>query len=687
MTVKLTNFFSSAASMPTTTTPPSPPMVPTAIGGSYHHHQQQPHLQYLQQQQQQTQQLQQQSSLPYNPYIGGVMDDGDLYDDDNMSLYSNATAASGIMTQRGHSCNNSQRPLLGERKPPKMLLSNNATKKNKKSTGINQPQRHLQQQQQQQQQKQGKPQQQKSYISPYVQQQKRDSAKGLHGFNDFDILSQQYTEHLRSSPHIGYPYGSPPSPTAKSNDFVFDTLALPQQQQQQQQQQHTLYDNRIYSSAGTVNQQQQQQQNSSHYQQQQMANGFNDTDYSYYGHNACIGSGSGSGSGSSNISNNGGSNALLTTTNNASPTHYMGKSSRFEDDFCSRRNATFAAPQPQPQSQSLPSSEKTWTTSVVAGSDDVGGPFIFGGMPHELFQHQHQQQQQQQPDNSTLRQEQQQQDFSSLTTAVTNSTDSVIDVADKYAPYNGHVTMSSSDTSSSSRDSSSNKGAKLLLRKGKSKRNSKDKKSDTSVVQAKVQQKQHETPSIKCVLVGDGAVGKTNLILSYLKNRFNTEHVPTASDIYNADVLVNDSPVHLTICDTAGQDTLDKLRQLCYPDSDVFLLCFSVVKPDTFHAVKTKWAPKFSKTKAALILVGTQADLRNDAQVLNKLQLNGEKPISYADAWDLAATVGAKYIETSSATQDKVKEVFDTAIWEGLAPTTLPSTPKPPLWKKLLCLA
>ncbi|EDW45682.1 GM11409 [Drosophila sechellia] len=117
------------------------------------------------------------------------------------------------------------------------------------------------------------------------------------------------------------------------------------------------------------------------------------------------------------------------------------------------------------------------------------------------------------------------------------------------------------------------------------------------------------------------------------------------------DVNVNESPVHLTICDTAGQDTLDPLRELCYPDSDVFLLCFSVVKPETFRAIKAKWAPKFAKTKAALILVGTQADLRTSPNVLNKLQTNGEEAISYADAWDLATTIGAKYIETSSATQ------------------------------------
>ena len=80
--------------------------------------------------------------------------------------------------------------------------------------------------------------------------------------------------------------------------------------------------------------------------------------------------------------------------------------------------------------------------------------------------------------------------------------------------------------------------------------------------------------------------------------------------------MVNDSPVNLTLCDTAGQDTLDPLRELCYPDSDVFLLCFSVAKPESFYAIQTKWAPKFLNTKASLILVGTQSDLRDNEMIL-----------------------------------------------------------------------
>lgn len=50
------------------------------------------------------------------------------------------------------------------------------------------------------------------------------------------------------------------------------------------------------------------------------------------------------------------------------------------------------------------------------------------------------------------------------------------------------------------------------------------------------QQFQQDIPSVKCVVVGDAAVGKTNLIISYLENRFLQEHIPTASDIYNGEL-------------------------------------------------------------------------------------------------------------------------------------------------------
>lgn len=89
--------------------------------------------------------------------------------------------------------------------------------------------------------------------------------------------------------------------------------------------------------------------------------------------------------------------------------------------------------------------------------------------------------------------------------------------------------------------------------------------------------------------------------------------------VFVVEVKVDDSPVKVELADTAGQDFLDPLRRLCYPDSDVFLLCFSVIKPDTFVAVREKWAPIFRKTLKPIVLIGTQSDLRSDSAVISQL--------------------------------------------------------------------
>ena len=99
---------------------------------------------------------------------------------------------------------------------------------------------------------------------------------------------------------------------------------------------------------------------------------------------------------------------------------------------------------------------------------------------------------------------------------------------------------------------------------------------------------------IKCILVGDSYVGKTCLCFSYTTDRFPVEYIPTIYDNYSANVMVDGKPIHLDLWDTAGLKDYDSLRPSIYPDTDVFLICFSLLSPASFENVQAKWHPEVS---------------------------------------------------------------------------------------------
>lgn len=180
-----------------------------------------------------------------------------------------------------------------------------------------------------------------------------------------------------------------------------------------------------------------------------------------------------------------------------------------------------------------------------------------------------------------------------------------------------------------------------------------------------------DLPCVKCVLVGDGAVGKTSLLASYSKSEHpSPDYIPTAFDNYSVTVNIDGRPIKLHLCDTAGQDELDSLRTLCYSEADVFLVCFSVACHSSYENITAKWLPEIrqhcSRT-APILLVGMQSDLRGDAEVLAQLDRYGERPVAQGTARKLARDVGAAaYVECSAVTNCDVKEVFDAAIFAAL---------------------
>jgi Ras-related C3 botulinum toxin substrate 1 len=184
-------------------------------------------------------------------------------------------------------------------------------------------------------------------------------------------------------------------------------------------------------------------------------------------------------------------------------------------------------------------------------------------------------------------------------------------------------------------------------------------------------------PTIKCVAVGDGSVGKTSLLISYSTNSFPTTYTPTVFDNYNALTMFNNKPYNLGLWDTAGQDSMNHMRPLSYPQTVISKYSLTILIPILFKM--SKWWPEIHAfdSKAKIILVGLKLDLRDDVETIRKLQKEAKTPITTKECEQLSEEIGAiKYWECSALTQKNVKPLFDETVRIALTNVT-PNVKKP----------
>ncbi|KAJ1963795.1 GTP-binding protein Rho1 [Dipsacomyces acuminosporus] len=177
----------------------------------------------------------------------------------------------------------------------------------------------------------------------------------------------------------------------------------------------------------------------------------------------------------------------------------------------------------------------------------------------------------------------------------------------------------------------------------------------------------------KLVIVGDGACGKTCLLIVFSNGTFPEVYVPTVFENYVADVEVDGRHVELALWDTAGQEDYDRLRPLSYPDSHVILICFSIDSPDSLDNVQEKWISEVLHFCAGLpiILVGCKKDLRHDPRTIEELRQANLHPVTPEEGAAVAQKIGAaKYLECSAKNNDGVREVFETATRAALLAKT-----------------
>ncbi|KAI0240541.1 Ras-related protein Rab-21 [Lamellibrachia satsuma] len=155
--------------------------------------------------------------------------------------------------------------------------------------------------------------------------------------------------------------------------------------------------------------------------------------------------------------------------------------------------------------------------------------------------------------------------------------------------------------------------------------------------------------SFKIVLLGEGAVGKTSLVLRYVENKFNDKHITTLqASFLNKKLNIHGKRVNLAIWDTAGQERFHALGPIYYRDSNGAILVYDITDEDSFQKVKS-WVKELRKmlgSDIALCIAGNKIDLEKDRHV----------PAEEAESY--AKSVGAKHFHTSAKLDKGIEELF-----------------------------
>ena len=160
--------------------------------------------------------------------------------------------------------------------------------------------------------------------------------------------------------------------------------------------------------------------------------------------------------------------------------------------------------------------------------------------------------------------------------------------------------------------------------------------------------------SVKIVLVGDTAVGKSALITNYMTETFDDKYEPSVLDVFKGSMTYKQQELGLEIHDTSGDEHLGTNRQISYNRTDCFMLCVSAVNRDSFESI-SKWQTEIRLVcpNTPILLVSTKSDLRqfaNANETVSERELESQKQNDFMD-----------WRETSSKNwrnDDNVKKAF-----------------------------
>lgn len=122
----------------------------------------------------------------------------------------------------------------------------------------------------------------------------------------------------------------------------------------------------------------------------------------------------------------------------------------------------------------------------------------------------------------------------------------------------------------------------------------------------------------KVVLLGEGRVGKTSIVLRYTKGEYSDRQVSTLQASYlDKKLTVGSKTANLSIWDTAGQERFHALGPIYYRDASGAFLVYDITDAESFNKVKN-WVKELRKivgTEIVIVIAGNKIDLEKNRAV------------------------------------------------------------------------
>lgn len=163
--------------------------------------------------------------------------------------------------------------------------------------------------------------------------------------------------------------------------------------------------------------------------------------------------------------------------------------------------------------------------------------------------------------------------------------------------------------------------------------------------------------SVKLVLLGEAAVGKSSLVLRFVSNDFQENKEPTIGAAFlTQKCTVGDRTIKYEIWDTAGQERFALLAPMYYRNAQAALVVYDVTKPASFIKAR-HWVKELHEQAAkdiTIALVGNKYDLVADDNDADE----SLRRVSVSEGQALADEEGLLFFETLAKTSHNVNDVF-----------------------------